>query len=637
MALPISPLEIFEVAKFAYDLWKSCKASEGEFEQLGKEVLGMRTIVELVYIECEDDESIINLIDNKEIIRKKLGVYIRNCEQALKSVAHLLKRYEAMSAWDRISWSLWGRAEIASLESNLSSFATQLDSYLQKLELKGIALVNRNVGLAEKNIVSRIGRLEDLLEHFNGDGKAAVTEIMQERQKCGASQKDRKRVTTVMLDYVQEMCQENDKKQRPRTPDPPRGRPQKNRNNLEVPKEKKRALSANSSSNPAGKVNRFSPKSGKAKKPNCTLECWLVQRKSAHALFATFELSEKEIQCRGQWKLREMAEQFNGLPETDRLDNKHGLVNWVLKDRNKKDKDADFRWYPHAAKIERKADLLLGMGIEEQAMVIIKRQMTPSAQKVADEKAAALAEKAAKKANVEKKAREAKAAEAALKRQKKEQAAKIKALEEANRKFKMPQAESKVPGQDKSKEKVTDGVGAPGDSATPSTKDKSRQRDVVKDSKISTPSADDKSTKVKDQATKGKNTSGKASRKHHKEENAKLEPTTVAVVSGPESGASAAIIETDTTKEDKKKHKKEVETKVKKEAGKKDKKEAEKTDKKEVEKKDKEAEKPDRKGKAVADASTPQVKQERKDAEIQALKDENARLKSALQEAGSQV
>ncbi|KAL8789247.1 MAG: hypothetical protein Q9195_006893 [Heterodermia aff. obscurata] len=420
MALPISASDIFAVAKFAYDLWKSCKASEGEFEQLGKEVFAMRTIVELVHIECQNPESIINLVDNKEkTIRKQLRVYIGNCEQALKSVDRVLKRYEAMNLWDRLAWSLSGRAEIASLESNLSSFATQLDSYVHKLELKGLALVNRNVGLANKNVVSRIGRLEDLLEHFNGDGKAAVTEIMQERQRCGASQKDRARSTTVMLDYAKEMCRENDKKQRPRTPDPPRGRPQKNGNNLEVPNAKKRALSAVPSPNVAGKTKRFSPKSNQANRPKYTLECWLIQRKSAHALFVTFELSEKESQCRGQWKLREMAKQFNGLREPDKLDNQHELVNWVLKDRNKREEDAGFKWYAHAAKIERKADLLLGMGIEEQAMVIIKRQMTPSAQKAANEKAAARAEKAAKEAKAMKKAGESKVADTALKRGKK--------------------------------------------------------------------------------------------------------------------------------------------------------------------------------------------------------------------------
>lgn len=217
MALPISAGEIFGVAKFAYDLWKSCKEFEGEFEQIGKEVFAMRTVVELVHIECQDPNSIINLVDNKEqTVRKQLGVYVGNCNQALKSVGSLLKRYKAMNLWDRMAWSLSGHAEVSSLESNLSSFATQLDSYVQKLELKGLGLVNKNVILADKNIALRIGRLEELLEKHNGDGKAAVTDMMQESQKSGASQRDRTRSQTVMFEYVKEVCQGNDKSSDPK-------------------------------------------------------------------------------------------------------------------------------------------------------------------------------------------------------------------------------------------------------------------------------------------------------------------------------------------------------------------------------------------------------------------------------------
>ena len=36
MALPISASEIYQVGKFAYDLWNACKAAQGEFDQLGK-------------------------------------------------------------------------------------------------------------------------------------------------------------------------------------------------------------------------------------------------------------------------------------------------------------------------------------------------------------------------------------------------------------------------------------------------------------------------------------------------------------------------------------------------------------------------------------------------------------------------
>ena len=138
-----------------------------------------------------------------------------------------------------------------------------------------------------------------------------------------------------------------------------------------------------------------------------------------------------------------MARQFNGSCDNDKLDGSHHLVQWVLKDRRKKEKDPIFTWYPYAAKVERKGKVLLGMGIEEQAMVIIKKQLTPEAQKVADDKAAARAREAAKKAKAKKEAAKKRAAEAALKKERKEQAARIKELEQGMAKLKMriPNAE----------------------------------------------------------------------------------------------------------------------------------------------------------------------------------------------------
>lgn len=113
----------------------------------------------------------------------------------------------------------------------------------------------------------------------------------------------------------------------------------------------------------------------KPKKPKFTLECWLVQIKSAQAFFVTFEMSGKESQNRGQWKLREMAKQFNKMPTKDKLPGDHELVSWVLKDRKKNEADEKYAWFPYAAKVERKGNILLGPGVEEQAMVIIKRQL----------------------------------------------------------------------------------------------------------------------------------------------------------------------------------------------------------------------------------------------------------------------
>lgn len=353
MSSPISAGEILAIAQFAFRLWQSCKAAPSEFQQVGKEVFATRTIIELVHIECQDPESMINVYEKKpqRPIRKQLGVYVRNCEEALKAVDALLKRYDKMGLTDKVLWALKGKSEVALLEADLSSFASQLDSYVNKIILGGVGVVNKNLGNVNKNLLSGLGRLEDLIEKYGGNEKAAVAEAMKERQKCGSSKKERERSQTIMEEYATEMSRAaNDYTPtegtvRPTTPDPPRDRKPSN-NNLAVPKlARARAGSVDTAIKNKGPKPHVQPsKQGtKAKKPDFTLECWLVQIKTAQ-LIVTFEISEKERQCRGQWKLREMAKQFNSSPAKDKLAGDHDLVKWVLKDCNKKEADNNFAW-----------------------------------------------------------------------------------------------------------------------------------------------------------------------------------------------------------------------------------------------------------------------------------------------------
>ena len=389
MAMPISAGEIYAIAEKAYKIWKACKAAPSEFQQIGKEVFGTRTIVEVVHIECKDPDSIINQVDKKpeQTIRKQLGVYIRNCEGALKAVEALLKRYKQMGLGDKVKWALSGKEEVSQLAADLSSFASQLDHYVDTVTLKAVGLVN-------KNLLTGLGGLEVLLEKHAGNTKAAVAELMKQRQTCGASKKDTRRSQTLMEEYAEEISfsAEADISDagtvRTKTPDPPRDRKPKN-DNLTVPKPNRgRAASVDTALKPKGPKNsaKSSDKKKKPNKPNFTLECWLVQIKSAQALFVTFEKSEKERQCRGQGKLREMAKQFNSMPASARLAGDQELVKWVLKDRKKHEEDDKYTWYPHAAKMERKGNALLGLGVEEQAMVIIKRQEKAKPKKDADNK-----------------------------------------------------------------------------------------------------------------------------------------------------------------------------------------------------------------------------------------------------------
>ena len=447
MASPVSPGEVIAIAKFAYRLWKSCKAAKGEFDNIAMEVSTTNTLVQLVHCDLEDPESIMNLVDNKEkTIRKQLGIHIRNCKNALTDVENLLERYNNMSVLDKAAWVLWGHAEVAGLKANLSSFTTQLDSWMARLTLKAVGLVNRNV----VNVAKGIGRIEEELEKNNGNDKAAVAEIMRDMKKSGASHDQANRYSTIISSYAKEVSSSESfkKTQRARTPDPPRGR--KDANTLGVPNGPIRAKSADTlkpgkSSTDRRRASFGAPAQKKAKHH---LECWLIQIKSGQALFLTFQLSEKEQQIRGQWKLEEMASQFKSSSTPHTLEDDHDLVQWVIKDRKKHEHDDDYTWCPYAAKIERKGSLSLGFGVEEQAMVIIRRQLTAKAQKKLDEEQKIAAAK--RKAESEKAEKEKLQREAAKRKAESEKAEKEKLQREAAKR-KEDEATAKAKKEEKEK------------------------------------------------------------------------------------------------------------------------------------------------------------------------------------------
>ena len=248
MALPIGAGEIFSVAKFAFQLWQSCKAAKGEFEQVGKEVYAMRTEIELVRLECKNPSSIINVADDKEkTIRRELGIHIRNCKHALSEVEDLLKSYRKMSMLERGLWALKGHTEVADLESNLSVLATRLNSYVNGLALKGVGMVHANLVGGFDRLQKVIGRIEEALETNNGDTSASANEVVQEIGRLGLSHEQVRMYHDIMDDYAEEMCNAENLAGTPRaqTPDTSRGQGT-NSSRLGVPIVQ-RAKSANTS------------------------------------------------------------------------------------------------------------------------------------------------------------------------------------------------------------------------------------------------------------------------------------------------------------------------------------------------------------------------------------------------------
>ena len=395
MALPIAIGDMIDLAKLAYNLWNSCNAAKGEFKQVGTEVYAMRTAIELVRVTCQDS-NIIKIAGGKSSPAwQVLQNHIRNCKGALLDVEVVLTRYTKMSSLDRIKWAMTGKSEVAGLKANLSSFTTQLDSIIGVLTLKGVGVLAGAQASPPRYSVGHLGCFEEELEKNSGNDEAAVQNVMRHMKSAGISHDTASNVANIFSDYAREVRRSNASpdSRRASTPDPPqeRNRPSS-------------FLNSGRRSSPAGAIkhaNNRPPKrvsftkSSGPKRRNDTLECWLIQIKSADAMFLNFKRYIKEKQVRGQWKLEQMARQFQSCPNTSKLANNHELVKWVLADRKEAEKNPDYTWRPYTAKIERKSPFFLGLGIEEQAMVIIKRQMTPEAQRRADEEARIKAEKSA--------------------------------------------------------------------------------------------------------------------------------------------------------------------------------------------------------------------------------------------------
>ena len=397
-ALPVSPGSLNNIARFASELWQSCKAGKGQFERVGREAFAVKIAVELVALELEDKQLPVNALDADKSTKthyKQLGIHIGNCQQALQAAYDCLRKYEKMAAWQQLRWGRNGREEIDSLVADLASFATQLDSFVGAL----------NMGASGK-ILGRIGRIEQLLDSNGGSEVETVDTIMADMTP-GMSSQNYERCKYLIISYTEETAKSgranaglgkklktdspSERKKSDATVASFSARLQMRSRSVDTEKSTVvNDLQRSRSANP--------PPSTTSGKPKHVLECWLIQIKAGNFTFLAWQKSGKEFQPRGQCQLEEMARQFRASKSAKHPD-EYDLVGWVVEDRQKAEQDrANYEWRRYAAKLERKGDLVLDQGVEEQAMVIIERCLTAQAALKADEEEkAAQARRAAEK------------------------------------------------------------------------------------------------------------------------------------------------------------------------------------------------------------------------------------------------
>ncbi|GME64423.1 hypothetical protein HETSPECPRED_000220 [Neofusicoccum parvum] len=116
------------------------------------------------------------------------------------------------------------------------------------------------------------------------------------------------------------------------------------------------------------------PPAGHARVPGTRLECYTLLR-------ATGVMGGKltcEREQRGQWKLREMAQDFVRAAHGG-IDGRDERVAWLLRARAEDEHDPRYRWLFLAARLEKKGTV--GFVAAEEVMVIVKREMTPAAKR----------------------------------------------------------------------------------------------------------------------------------------------------------------------------------------------------------------------------------------------------------------
>lgn len=401
-ALPISPHSLNNVSRFAHEIWQSCRTAKTQFEAVGREVFAMKTVVELVALELEDKTLPVNQLDEDGTTRthyRQLGIHIGNCQQALQAVHDCLRRQEKLATWQQLRWGWSGREDLDGLIANVVSFTTQLDSFAGALNMKAMG-----------KTLARIGRIEQLLDQNERNEAAAVTILMADLASTGMPSQNIERYRAVLTGYAQEASkvaittQGSGKKSKADSSEGrklsdaaligTRLRPQERSQSADtISTTTSTSIERSKSANPTGKQNISDNKSNhdtRSKKSGSTdppplLECWLIQVKTGNFTFLAWQKSGKEPQPRGQAQLHAMARNFRAWQASSGRSgttDEYDLVGWVIEDRQKSEPDqSTYIWRPYAFKLERKTpplQPLLDAGVEEQALVIISRHLSPS-------------------------------------------------------------------------------------------------------------------------------------------------------------------------------------------------------------------------------------------------------------------
>ena len=145
MSFGFSVGDFVSLGKLAWNLYKECKAASAQFQEIQNEVISLRTAIQELQDEAENNDSILN---RAGIGRKKeLDVIMRNCAEVLRELQQLLTRYKSLGTkqkrtWDRIKF---GSEDVQEIRDKLMFHTSALTLFLTSLGTGSLGRIEKKL------------------------------------------------------------------------------------------------------------------------------------------------------------------------------------------------------------------------------------------------------------------------------------------------------------------------------------------------------------------------------------------------------------------------------------------------------------------------------------------------------------
>ncbi|KAI9719218.1 MAG: hypothetical protein M1812_003548 [Candelaria pacifica] len=171
MSFGFSVSDFISITQLARNVYKRCRDARGEYRDLSRDVDSLYLVLCKVRDEAERPESLLNRQDSPQ----ELDKLIRNCEEVLKQLSALVKKYghlgkERPGVWERMKTPKG--ADLAGLRGKLTAQTAALSVYLETLGLGGIGRTEKKVD----DVGNQLPGIKDAINNMAAEMRAGRRE-----------------------------------------------------------------------------------------------------------------------------------------------------------------------------------------------------------------------------------------------------------------------------------------------------------------------------------------------------------------------------------------------------------------------------------------------------------------------------